>query len=86
MNMLTTKEAAEQLGVTVTRVQQMINAGRLPAEKMGRDYVINADDMATIANRKPGRPPKKAEVNLTALKLRKRTTLMPAPRRATGKK
>lgn len=60
MNLLTTKEAAEKLGVTVTRVQQLILAGRLPAEKMGRDYVIKGDDLKLVEDRKPGRPPKKA--------------------------
>ncbi len=58
MDLLTTKEAAERLGVTVTRVQQMITAGRLPAEKMGRDYFIKIDDLVSIEDRKPGRPPK----------------------------
>jgi len=63
MDLLTTKEAAERLGVTVTRVQQMITAGRLPAEKMGRDYFIKIDDLVSVEDRKPGRPPKvKAEV------------------------
>jgi excisionase family DNA binding protein len=58
MSLLTTPEAAERLGVTVTRVQQMIVAGRLPAEKMGRDYFIKEEDLKLIADRKPGRPPK----------------------------
>ena len=58
MNLLTTPEAAARLGVTVTRVQQMIAAGRLPAQKMGRDYFIKEDDLKLVANRKPGRPPK----------------------------
>jgi excisionase family DNA binding protein len=58
MKLLTTKQAAERLGVTVTRVQQLIGAGRLPAEKMGRDYVIKEDDLKLVADRKPGRPRK----------------------------
>ena len=58
MSLITTPEAAERLGVTVTRVQQMIVAGRLPAEKMGRDYFIKEEDLKLIADRKPGRPPK----------------------------
>ncbi len=61
MNLLTTKEAAERLGVTVTRVQQLILAGRLPAEKMGRDYFIKGDDLKLVEDRKPGRPPKQAK-------------------------
>ncbi len=58
MNLLTTKEVAERLGVTVTRVQQLILAGRLPAEKMGRDYFIKGDDLKLVEDRKPGRPKK----------------------------
>jgi excisionase family DNA binding protein len=58
MKLLTTKEAAARLGVTVTRVQQLIAAGRLPAEKMGRDYFIKEGDLKFVADRKPGRPRK----------------------------
>ncbi|MGH9944476.1 MAG: helix-turn-helix domain-containing protein [Pyrinomonadaceae bacterium] len=54
--MLTTPEVAARLGVTVTRVQQMITAGRLPAEKLGRDYFIKEEDLKLVADRKPGRP------------------------------
>jgi excisionase family DNA binding protein len=58
MKLLTTKEAAERLGVSVTRVQQLILAKRLPAEKMGRDYFIQEDDLKLVADRKRGRPRK----------------------------
>jgi excisionase family DNA binding protein len=56
MKQLTTPEAAERLGITVARVQQLIWKGRLPAQKIGRDYVINEDDLKLVAERKPGRP------------------------------
>jgi hypothetical protein len=36
----------------------MIKAGRLPAEKIGRDYFIKENDLKLVADRKPGRPPK----------------------------
>jgi excisionase family DNA binding protein len=58
MKLLTTKEVAERLGISVKRVQQLIAAGRLPAEKMGRDYFIKEDDLKLVADRKPGRPRK----------------------------
>jgi excisionase family DNA binding protein len=58
MKLITTKEAAARLGVSVLRVQQLIWEGRLPAEKMGRDYVIKEDDLKLVADRKPGRPRK----------------------------
>ena len=60
MGLLTTRDAAERLGVTQTRVQQLILDGRLPDEKMGRDYFIRESDLKLVANRKPGRPPKSA--------------------------
>lgn len=58
MKLLTTNEVAARLGVTIKRVQAMIRDGRLPAEKMGRDYFIKEDDIKLVENRKPGRPPK----------------------------
>ncbi len=58
MELLTTKEAAEKLGVSVRRVQAMITDGSLPASKLGRDYIINASDLTLVQDRKPGRPPK----------------------------
>jgi excisionase family DNA binding protein len=59
MSLLTTKEVAERLGVTVPRVHTFIKEGRLPAEKMGRDFFINESDLKLVANRKTGRPPGK---------------------------
>ena len=56
--MLTTKEAAERLGVTAIRVRQLISEGRLPAEKFGRDYMIKQEDLRLVEDRKPGRPSK----------------------------
>lgn len=35
---MTTNQAAEYLGMTRPRVQQLIKAGALKAEKFGRDY------------------------------------------------
>lgn len=58
MKLLTTKEAAARLGISVLRVQQLIWGGRLPAEKMGRDYFIKEDDLKLVEDRKPGRPRK----------------------------
>jgi excisionase family DNA binding protein len=58
MNLLTTKEVSARLGVTIQRVQAMIRDGRLPASKLGRDYVIKEQDLRLVADRKPGRPRK----------------------------
>jgi excisionase family DNA binding protein len=46
--LLTTKEVAEKLEVSVGRVRQMVADGQLPATKIGRDNFIK--------DRKVGRP------------------------------
>jgi excisionase family DNA binding protein len=58
MKLLTTKQVAERLGVSIGRIHQLINEGRLPAEKVGRDYVIREEDLKLVEGRKVGRPPK----------------------------
>lgn len=55
---LTTRQAAERLGVTAGRVRQMIVDGQLPATKIGRDNLIKASDLVLVKDRKVGRPPK----------------------------
>ena len=54
---LTTTDAARRLGVSQRRVQALIGAGRLPAERYGRDWLIRVDALAAVRDRKPGRPP-----------------------------
>ena len=60
MALITTAQAADQLGVSIRRVQALIKARRLPAEKVGRDWLINEFNLERVAERKPGRPPKSA--------------------------
>lgn len=72
MNMLTTKEVAERLGVSLPRVHSFIKDGRLPAEKKGRDYFIKESDLKLLDNRKPGRPPiKRAATNVAKTGVKK---------------
>jgi excisionase family DNA binding protein len=62
MAILTTAEAAERLGVSVRRVQQLVKDGRLPAEQFGGALMIREEDLKLVKDRKVGRPPKaKAE-------------------------
>lgn len=58
MDFLTTKQAAERLGITPRRVQALVTAGRLPAQKFGRDYMIREKDLKLVEERKVGRPKK----------------------------
>jgi excisionase family DNA binding protein len=57
-NLLSVIEAAEKLGVSRIRVNQFIDEGRLPAQKVGRSYVILESDLQLVENRQTGRPPK----------------------------
>ena len=57
---LTTEEAAVALGVTPSRVRQMIRAGQLLASRFGRSHVIYAKDLALVEERPIGRPRKSA--------------------------
>lgn len=56
--MLTTREVAERLNVSMRRVLALIEVGRLPSQQFGRDHLIKEADLKLVENRKPGRPPK----------------------------
>lgn len=58
MKLISSAEAARKLGVHITRVQVLIREGRLPAQKIGRNYVINEDDIKLVKDRRLGRPMK----------------------------
>lgn len=58
-----TKEAAEKLGVSQTRIRQYIQEERLQATKIGRDHIIEGvvlEDFAEYGRKKSGRPSKKS--------------------------
>lgn len=61
MDFITTKEAADELGITMRRVTALIEAGRLPSMQVGREHLIKREDLKLVRERKPGRPKKKAE-------------------------
>jgi excisionase family DNA binding protein len=58
MDLLTVKQVSARLGITVARVHQLISARRLPADKLGSQYVIREADLRLVEIRKPGRPTK----------------------------
>ena len=56
MNVLSTADAAKELGVNESRVCQLILAGRLKAQKLGkRAWLILPKDLDAVRDRKPGR-------------------------------
>ncbi len=61
MNLITTKSAAEILGITPVRVRQLIQQGQLPSMKHGRDHLLEKEVVQRFnrEGRRPGgRPPK----------------------------
>ena len=60
MKYLTTKEAAERLNVSRPRIYQLIEEGKLLAEKFGRDFQIKESALKNVETYgKPGRPASK---------------------------
>lgn len=62
MEILSTAEAAKKLKISAIRIRQFISEGRLPAQKVGRDYIIQEKDLALVADRQTGRPAKNKDV------------------------
>jgi excisionase family DNA binding protein len=54
--LLSTADVAARLEVTRQRVLELIGEERLPAIKVGRSYVVRADDLAALRLHKVGRP------------------------------
>lgn len=61
-DLLTTAQAAAELGISDSRVRQLILAGRLKFIRVGqRGLLIERAALRAVRNRKPGRPwPKKS--------------------------
>lgn len=59
-DLISSKEAAEKLGLSIRRVQALITYGRLPAQKIGNSYIVREKDLELVKERTPGRPKAKA--------------------------
>lgn len=69
MGFLTTKQAAEVLGITPVRVRQLIQENMIKSEKAGRDHLLNAEDVERFnreGRRATGRPKKQSIQNSCA--------------------
>ena len=53
---LTTRQVAERLNISLRRVQALIKNGRLPSQQIGREHLIREADIQLVENRTPGRP------------------------------
>lgn len=71
-SLLTTQQAAAELGVNDSRVRQLIRAGELKAQQFGRAYLLEPAEVKKLVGKigndgKTGRPPKaKAETGSRA--------------------
>jgi excisionase family DNA binding protein len=52
--------AARELGLSTSRVRELIKLERLPAQRIGREYAITREDLEAFKriDRPVGRPPK----------------------------
>jgi len=50
-----TSDAALELGTSIRIVQRLAKDGRLPAVKLGRNWIIDEKDLDLVRDRKPGR-------------------------------
>ena len=58
MPLISSKDAALRLKISIRRVQQLIKDGRLPARMIGGVYMIESENLVLVKNRKTGRPRK----------------------------
>jgi excisionase family DNA binding protein len=56
---MTIAEVQGKLGLSHARVLQFIRSGRLPARKVGVQWMIEKKDLAKLRIKKVGRPPGK---------------------------
>ena len=56
--LISVTKASALLGISPRRVQIFIPEGRLPAQRFGRSFAIDQDDLALITRKPVGRPRK----------------------------
>jgi excisionase family DNA binding protein len=57
-DLLSVPDAARELGLSPDRVREFIKEQRLPARKIGDQWIILREDLALVAHRRTGRPPR----------------------------
>jgi excisionase family DNA binding protein len=63
---LTATEAAEKMSVSYRRIHQLIEAGKLRAERFGKVWLIPVSALSEVQTYgKPGRPPKAEAASAT---------------------
>lgn len=52
-NLISVNQTAEQLGISRVQVVRLIHAGKIPAQKVGRNYVIDKKELEDYLINKP---------------------------------
>ena len=82
IGLLTTSDVAKRLNVSRRRVQQLIDEGRLPTQRVGDMHVIQPADLERVQIRKVGRPrQEKADASRRATLKKAGVPLEPTKRR-----
>lgn len=55
-NLLSVKDAAERMNLSVQRIKQLIYDERLLAQKIGNQWIITEADLNSVKQRPAGRP------------------------------
>jgi excisionase family DNA binding protein len=63
---ITASEAAKILKISKTRVLQLIKLNIIPAERVGRQFILRKPDVLAAKGRKAGRPRKKSVQTVSA--------------------
>ena len=59
MELLSTEQAAGRLGISLARVKQLLAEGKIKAQKVGKQWIIQESDLDGVTvYGKAGRPPK----------------------------
>lgn len=60
IDVMTVNDVSRELGISVRRVRQLAEAGTLPGDKVGRDWLFRPEDVKAFKalDRPTGRPPK----------------------------
>jgi excisionase family DNA binding protein len=58
IDLLTISQAAAELEISIRRMQQLVQSGRVKHQRVGRAIVIRPKDLDAVRTRRTGRPQK----------------------------
>ena len=55
---VTVAQIAERTGLSAKHISRLVHTGKIPAVKIGHDYLIRSDDAAQVSRRRKKKGPK----------------------------